>query len=394
MTMLFNKILRKFLFLSIVFSLVFYLFNTQPVLVSETQEERLNRLTQEIEQYEQEIGKLKNQANTLSNQIAQFDAQIKLTTLKISETEEKILLLGGRIDQLEASLTSLSNAFSTRAVKTYKMSKVHEPMLLLINSPDITDAINSYYYLQKIQEADRELLVRLEEAQGVYMDEKVDQERLQQELEEHKSVLGAQKSAKASLLEQTRNDEKKYQQLLAQARAEFEAIQAIIAGQGEESAVGKVAQGDKIASIIQGASCNSSGGHLHFIVRQDKAALNPFSYLKGGVDYENCSGSSCGSSDGDPFNPSGSWDWPINPRIKFTQGYGSTWAIRNTWVGKIYSIHNGIDMDSESSSSVKAVQPGMLYHGSYTGYNGCRLRYVRVDHDNSELDTLYLHINY
>lgn len=391
---MYKRILQKVFLISLLAFVVIGLLPTQSVLLSESQEENLERLTREIEQYEQEINKLKSQANTLSNQIAQFDAQIKLTILKITETEEKILLLGGRIDQLETSLNSLSNAFSMRAVRTYKMSKVNKPILLLISSHDISDAVASYHYLQRIQEADRELLVRLEDAQEVYMEEKIDQERLQKELQEHKSVLGAQKAAKASLLEQTRNDEKKYQQLLAQTRAEFEAIQAIIAGQGDETEVGKVSQGDKIASIIQGASCNSSGEHLHFIVREGSSTRNPFSYLKGGVDYENCSGSSCGSSDGDTFNPSGSWEWPINPKIKLTQGYGLTWAVKNTWVGKIYSFHNGIDVVSESSAEVRAVQSGTLYHGSYTGHAGCRLRYVRVDHDNSDIDTFYLHINY
>jgi len=389
-----KKTLLKALIVSFFVFAAVQIQSTQPVLLSNEQDDRLQKLTEEIEQYEQEIDKLKSQANTLSNQIAQFDAQVKLTILKITETEEKILLLGGRIYQLETSLNSLSNAFTTRAVRTYKMSKVNEPMLLLINSPDISDAVASYHYLQRIQEADRELLVRLEEAQGVYVDEKAEQEILQTELEEHKSVLGAQKAAKASLLEQTRNDEKKYQQLLAQTRAEFEAIQAIIAGQGDETEVGKVSQGDKIASIIQGVSCNSSGDHLHFIVTEGSSARNPFSYLKGGIDHEDCSGSSCGSGDGDSFNPSGSWEWPINPKIKFTQGYGSTWAVKNTWVGKVYSFHNGIDVDSESSAEVKAVQSGTLYHGSYTGYVGCRLRYVRVEHDNSDQDTFYLHINY
>ena len=105
---------------------------------------------------------------------------------------------------------------------------------------------------------------------------------------------------------------KKYQQLLATARAEFEAIQAIIAGKGEEEEVGSVSQGQRIASLIQGPSCNSSGEHLHFMASKGNNTVNPFSYLKGGVDHENCSGSSCGSSAGDPFNPSGSWDWPIS----------------------------------------------------------------------------------
>jgi len=40
------------------------------------------------------------------------------------------------------------------------------------------------------------------------------------------------------------------------------------------------------------------------------------------------------------------------------------------------------------------VRSGTLFRGSYTGWNGCKLRYVRVDNDDSNLDTFYLHINY
>lgn len=383
-----------FPFLLVFVAVVFRLLIITPYGVNaQTQEEKLKRITNEIETYEKEIEKLKNQASTLSNQIAQYNAQIRLTTAKIVQTEEKILLLGGRINQLEDSLESLGNAFSSRVEQTYKMARLNDPTLLLVLSPDLSRAVSSFYYLKRIQEADRSLLVRLEDAQLTYKTEKVDQEVLQSDLEEQKAVLGVQKSAKANLLEVTKNDEKKYQSLLAKARVEFEAIQAIIAGKGEEEEVGKVGQGQRIASITQGASCNSSGGHVHFIVKSGENTQNPFNYLKGGVDYKNCSGSSCGSGDGDGFIPSGSWEWPISPKINFTQGYGSTWATKNTWVGKIYKFHNGIDIDSESSE-VRAVQAGTLYRGSYGGSGGCRLRYVRVDHDGSDLETFYLHINY
>ncbi|KKQ82625.1 MAG: hypothetical protein UT06_C0043G0001, partial [Candidatus Woesebacteria bacterium GW2011_GWA1_38_8] len=67
---------------------------------------------------------------------------------------------------------------------------------------------------------------------------------------------------------------------------------------------------------------------------------------------------------------------------------------RNTWVGRIYSFHNGIDIVSNSSPDVRAVQGGTLFRGSFNGSNGCRLRYVRVDHESGDFDTLYLHINY
>lgn len=366
---------------------------TSSNVLAETQDERMQRLKTEIEKYEQELGKLRTQTVTLSNQIAQYDAQIRLTSLKIEQTQEKIDLLGGRIDQLEGSLQSLTTAFSSRVKETYVMSRLNEPMLFIFSAKDLNSAVSRYHYLRRIQESDHDLLMRLQEAQNVYVDEKETQEDLAYQLQTQKSTLDTQKTAKAKLLEVTKNDEKRYQSLLSSARSEFEAIQAIIAGRGDESEVGRVSEGQRIASVIQGASCNSSGSHLHFIVTQGDVAVNPFAYLSPNVSHDNCSGSSCGSADGDPFNPSGSWNWPVPTPIKFSQGFGSTWATKNTWVGRIYNFHNGIDING-SSSEVKSVGTGTLFRGSYTGGSGCRLRYVRVAHDNSNISTFYLHINY
>lgn len=351
-------------------------------------------ISKKIECLQGKVSQLSSQANTLKNQIAQFDAQIKLTSLKIADTEAKIELLGGRIDQLEVSLNDLSVAFSSRAVETYKLSRFENNFAFILTATDVSDAVVRFHYLQKIQEEDRMLLEKLQEAQTTYKGQKADQEDLQKTLQAQKDSLNSQKAAKAKLLKDTQNSEAKYQQLLDQARAEYLAIQGILAGKGTETKVGHVNQGDKIASIIQGSSCNSGGTHLHFTVSQNGTTQNPFNFLKSGIDYENCSGSSCGGSDGDSFNPSGSWDWPINAKIQFNQGYGSTWAVRNTYVGRIYNFHNGIDIDSESSSDIKAVRAGDLYRGSYVGGGGCALRYVRIHNDEGGLDTFYLHVNY
>ena len=355
---------------------------------------KLQEITNQIKEYEVQIQKLSSQANTLSNQISQYDFQIKLTELKIKDTGEKIALLGGRIDQLETSLEALSKAFSQRVKYSYKMSRLHESLVMLLTAPDLATIFSNYQYLQRIQKSDRDLLVRLKSAQVDYKDQKKGEEDLQKELKNQEAVLASQKAAKKNLLDKTKNDEKKYQELLDAAKSEYEAIQAITAGKGQEVSVGHVNKGDKIALIISVASCNSSGPHLHFIVSQNSVTQNPFTYLKLGITAQNCSGSSCGSGDGDPFNPSGNWDWPIAGPIVFSQGYGSTWATRNTWVGKVYNFHNGIDIFNPGNLEVHAVISGTLFRGSYGGVNGCRLRYVRVDHDDSNLDTFYLHINY
>jgi len=98
-------------------------------------------------------------------------------------------------------------------------------------------------------------------------------------------TLQSQLSAKQKLLIETENDEKKYQQLLDIARAEFEAIQNVLAGGGNETQVGGVSEGQTIAALIEGSSCNSNGTHLHFSVTQNGETKNPFSYLRS-IDHE------------------------------------------------------------------------------------------------------------
>ncbi len=380
-----KKINPKRLFFAILFSLLLTagLFKIGSHFVA-VKADQLQEINDQIKQYETEISRLKSQANTLSNQIAQFDAQIRLTTLKIQETQEKILLLGGRISQLEISLEALTEAFATRATETYKMTRLGDSLIMLITASDLGEVVSRYHYLQRIQEADRDLLVRLQEAQDVYEEEKDDQESLQAQLEEQGKVLGAQKTAKAELLAITRNDEKRYQNLLAKARAELAAIQAIIAGRGEETEVGPVSEGSRIASVIPSVSACSSGAHLHFEVVQGGAHQNPANVLiPKSVIWDN-------TPDGQ-FGFSGSWQWPLNDPIRITQGYGMTYYAS---VLKYYggSPHTGLDMVNSNDHTVKAARSGTLYRGAI-GCGGGTLRYVRVQQGNG-YDTYYLHVNY
>ncbi len=253
-----------------------------------------------------------------------------------------------------------------------------------------------FKYFRTAQNNNEKLLLQVQETKLNFEDQKklredkkIQLDQLSKLLEDQKVALDGQKVQKQRLLADTQNDEAMYQRLLARPKAEASAIQGIISGAGTETRIGEVKKGDSIASVIGGASCNSSGGHLHFIAKEGGSVVNPFSYLKP-VEYSNCSGSSCGSGDGDPFNPSGSWDWPLDPTITMNQGYGVTWSVRNTWVGRIYSSHDGIDMTG-ASSNVKAVADGTLYRGSYAV--GCALPYVKLVHKDSSNTTLYLHVS-
>ena len=353
-----------------------------------------------IDEYEKKLVQVRQQKNTLSSQIDLMDTQISLTGVRILETESRIEKtqteiesLGGKIEGLNTSLDYVGKILLHKIVEDYKRRDI-PTFTLLLDSADATELLNRYKYARTVQENDRKLALQVQQAKLNFEQQKdlrekkkVELDQLKVTLDQQKVNLDNQKTSKQKLLQVTQNDETTYQSLIAQLRAENAAIQGIISGAGTETKVRDVKKGETIASIIPGSSCNSSGAHLHFIVQDGSAVVSPFSYLKP-VGFENCSGSSCGSGDGDAFNPSGSWDWPIPPTIRMNQGFGETWAVRNTWIGSIYRFHNGIDITGDSYT-VQAVADGTLYRGSYAV--GCALQYAKVVHTGSNISTLYLH---
>lgn len=381
---------KKILFL--LFTL-FVLFSHQ--IYAEEQDE----LKKQIDEYSQKLVELGKAKDTLNNQIKIFDIQIAQTQLKIKQTSNSIDILkkdiadlSVKIGDLDISLNQLSAIYIQEIAQNYKLPK-RIPLLSLISSGSFNNFFENYKYLSIIQKNSQENLLNLETTRTnldlqkqAKAEKQKELEAMEKQLKSEQNNLANQKSSKTKLLQTTKNDEAKYQALLRQAMIEYEAIQNILIGNGVEVAAGEVKAGDKIASVIQGASCNSSGSHLHFMVKVNNSAINPFTRLKAGVEFTDNSG-------GDPFNPSGSWNWPLKGKINFTQGYGYTWAVKNTWVSKIYSFHTGIDIFSLSSPEVLATHEGTLYRGKFGG--SCVLKYVRVqDKSDTSLSTYYLHVNY
>jgi len=344
-----------------------------------------------IELLQSKITDLGTQKKTLSGQIAQFNSQIQLTQLKVADAEATIVklekeigALGARIGYINQSVDKLGVLLKQRIVATYQQSFVSD-LELILTSKDFSDLVLRVQYLKAVQENDKKLLTSLQETKSNYANQKDEREVKQAAIEASKRQLVAlqadldnQKAEKQAFLKATQNDEVRYQQLLAQAQAEL----AVAFGGGTETLIRDVSQGDQVGTIISGQSGCSTGTHLHFEVHKNKSIDDPNNYLSGtSYSYP------FGESETGSINPHGSWPWPLNEPIYISQGYGMTPYAQSGFYGG--QPHYGIDMYS-NSLSVKAVQSGQLYGGSYQCSNGT-LYYGKVKQDDG-VEVFYLHM--
>jgi len=345
---------------------------------------------------ENKVNDLKGQAKTLSSQIAIMDSQINLTQARIEANKREILDLTLDIDTatkkistLQDSLNKITEVLLNRIVATYQAGRV-QPLEMLLSSRDASSLLTKLNYLRIAQAHDKRLIYDVQQAKNdyanqkdIYEAKKKKIESLKLQLEAYSKSLEQQKVAKQQLLIATQADEARYQELLAQARAE----RAVVFGGGTDSYLRDINQGDTIGYIASHSispGC-SSGAHLHFEVQKDGSVQNPNNYLKSAnfsYDYGSDSYSYYGT-----INPSGDLPWPLNEPVVIHQGYGSHGFAQD--FGYSGGIHTGIDMDS-SSSTVKTVKSGKLYGGSYNCSNG-KLYYGKVIHDDG-LITWYLHV--
>ncbi len=361
-----------------------------------------DKISECISVLSQKVGELGSQKKTLASQISQFNSQIQITQLKISDAqttlaklENEINILGFRIGYVNDSIGKLETLVKERIIATYQESFVSD-LELVLSSSDFSDIILRLQYLKQVQENDKRILASLQQTKSNYAGQKDEREQKQAEIEAAKekllglkTSLDKQKLEKQVLLDVTKNDEARYQRLLSEAQAE----QAVVFGGGKDVFMRNVNQGDSIGSIASYSASRgcSSGAHLHFEVHKNGSIQDPNNYLKSTTvtySYPESQYSVYGT-----VNPHGDLPWPINDPIWINQGFG---AQKNSFIYGS-SGHMGVDMqtgpEDAGGDAVKAVKSGKLYGGSYQcggSYPGT-LYYAKVEHDDG-LTTWYLHM--
>jgi len=183
---------------------------------------------------------------TLSSAISYLNNQINLTQAQVYETQQEldslnleITELSGKIDSLDYSLDDLTKLFVERVQAAYKEKRSGLDILAYFNASGFSDFFRQYQYVNRVRDHDREVMIALESARLDFDKQKSLKEEKQLEVEALRSQLGSQqaslnsqKLAKDKLLADTKNDEKKYAQLLSSAQSQLAAFSRFISNQG------------------------------------------------------------------------------------------------------------------------------------------------------------------
>lgn len=203
----------------------------------DNRDEKIKQLEGLIDKYNQEIAKKQSEAQSLANQILIFELQIKQIQAEIDDTNLTINQLSLAISQKEASIFKKENEIEEqnillarylRQIARNDSNSFFEFLLKNEKFSDFFDDLNSISSIQNqihatlstIKTIKEKLINEKEELQS----DKSEQEQLKHIQINQKFNIEVTRKEKKKLFEETKGQEKLYQQLIAKTKADIEAI--------------------------------------------------------------------------------------------------------------------------------------------------------------------------
>jgi murein DD-endopeptidase MepM/ murein hydrolase activator NlpD len=300
--------------------------------------DRAGVLSTTIQKYGEQLDQLRGEVATLQNRISIVQTQLRKKEAELKEAKARLAALRER---LKRSLRILRQ----RLVAIYE-SNSPDAMTVILNSRGFDDMLSRYDYLQRIQEQDTAIAVRVKRLRNEEKDtvervraardaiaaKEVELERTQAELEARQADLAAARE--------------KDQQILSQVQTTQDELEGDISGISAQIASQLQAQQEAQAAAAAAAAQDSSG-----------ATTAP----AGPVQGESSSG----------------MIWPVNGPVT------SPFCEARAWE----SCHPGIDIAVPSGTPIQAAAAGTVsIAGPESGYGN----YTCIDHGGG-ISTCYAH---
>lgn len=201
----------------------------------------LDELKKKADLYEQNIKSKQQEVVTLQNQMALIDLQIQQTENDIEAIKQEIENLNLEISKLDIAISEKTQELDynkevlseyLRLIYKYDQKSLLEIMMTKTTFSEFFDDLK---YAQDLQDNVQDSVAQIKSAKRDLETNKADKENKKKELSDLSekltsslSTLDAQKKYKITLLDETRNSQEKFEELLEVARQETAAAQADI----------------------------------------------------------------------------------------------------------------------------------------------------------------------
>lgn len=243
-----------------------------------SQKNELNQKIQETKDNLNEVNSQKeesqNKVNDLSNKIDSYESQINSLKSEIEAKTNEVQELQKKLDELEAEREKNQNLLDERLVTLYEAGEVSY-LDMLLSSTDLTEFISSYYMIETLTAADKELIQNLENDKKEIAETQEKVNSSLSEIETKKTELESvqQELSKAKNEEQTKVDElteqshdlesdvEEYEKKMKELDAKEKAQEAALQKKYEE-AKKKAEQGNSSGSSSDSGSSSGSGSAI------------------------------------------------------------------------------------------------------------------------------------
>ncbi len=307
----------------------------------------IDKLEQEIKQYQIQLDDLGKQKSSLAGSIAELDITRKKLNADIAVTQNKIdktnYTIQGLSSQIGTKENSIGSALDAIALDIKKTNEFEQNSLVenILSDSDFTTVWNDIDNMATVQLRIRQSIVELKQVKGELEDTrgetiaaKNELTALKSELADQKKIVEQNTTAKNKLLAETKNNESNYQKLLRDRLAKKDALEKEV--RDYES--------------------------------QLKYILDPSSLPKGGV-----------------------LSWPLD-YVLITQQFGKTESGKRLYAN---GTHNGVDFRASVGTPVKAMSGGVVAGVGDTDIQ-CKGvsfgRFILIKYDNG-LASTYGHLS-
>lgn len=300
-------------------------------------EKELEKLKDKKSSYIAKISNYNEQINLIEEQIESVDMQIELLELSVEATKEYIVVIDGKIAELELSLGENYEKFKER-LKAFHLRGETNELEILLGSGSFTEFLTRYAVMTAIAERDKKMMddlqAQIDELNGFHKEseelkaqaekELSEAEKLRLELNDKENDLSKKKKEAEKLLDDILSDEEATKETIEEINKDLEQLE----------------------KDIEEAIRNSTGQFV-------------------GGDFL--------------------WPCPKYTRISSPFGY------RIHPITGVYSLHKGTDMVSAKNTPILAANSGKVSK-AYNYVNGGYGKYIIIDHGGGYV-TLYAHCN-